>query len=530
MTWPRCCAPSSTVRENHARKDQIVTTAKATGEQDVDVLIIGGGPVGMLLAAELRLGGVPAVTLAERLTERSPHSKAFGLHARSLESLDRRGLAERFRQDCRSWSNGHFAGLDEWVDFSLLSSEHNYSLLSEQTRSERLLEEHAIAAGVQVRRGREVTMLRQDSDHVEATVTSQSGQDVVRARYAVGCDGAQSFVRGSTGIGFPGAGGKVTARMGDVILPDRGSAPMGMERTSRGLLFCVPLDDTYHRLATFDFKAGKRPTGELTMAELSASLHEIWGSDLGAHSPRWLSVFSDSACQAERFRDGRILLAGDAAHTHFPVGGQGLNLGIQDAFNLGWKLAATVLGWAPEGLLDTYDAERQPPARQVLSNTRAQIALMDPDPYVTDMRDLFTGLMRKREVNLALAEMLSGVTVRYSVTSGNYHRLTGVLAPDLKLSADYPDNSLAVLLRRGTGVLLNLGARRQVDETIREWAGPAQTQRVRHVVAACDQEPGLEALLVRPDGYVAWAADQDATDDELREGLHQALRQWFGAS
>ncbi|MCM2387223.1 FAD-dependent monooxygenase [Streptomyces albipurpureus] len=495
---------------------------------DYDVLIVGGGPVGMLLAAELRIARVRTVVL-ERLTERSPHSKAFGLHARSLESLDRRGLAKRFRDGARSWNNGHFAGLDEWVDFSALDSSHAYALLSEQVRTERLLEERAVEVTAEIRRGHDVTAVRQDADAVEADVTGPDGGYTLRARYIVGCDGGRSLVRQQAGISFPGTGGRVTARLGDVILADRENAPMGMERTERGLLFCVPLDDTYHRVSTFDFEQGKEQGDQLTMDELSASLREVWGDDLGAHSPRWLSWFTDSACQADRYREGRVLLAGDAAHTHFPVGGQGVNLGLQDVFNLGWKLAATVHGYAADGLLDTYDRERQAPARKVLANTRAQIALMNPDPYVTELRALFTDLMRKDQVNLHLAEMLSGVTVRYDLP-GPEHRLLGDFARDLELRTADGKSTLPEYLRRGNGLLLDLGGRPEVTRAFQEWSGKvAWDGRLRHVRAECDQEPRLAALLVRPDGYVAFAGDRDLPGPELRQGLDAAIATWFGS-
>ncbi|MFJ3335883.1 FAD-dependent monooxygenase [Streptomyces sp. NPDC086766] len=504
-----------------------MSTGKTERDHDFDVLVVGGGPVGMLLAAELRISRVRAVVL-ERLPERTPHSKAFGLHARSLESLDRRGLVGRFREGARSWNNGHFAGLDEWVDFSALDSSHAYALLSEQTRTERLLEERAAEVGTEIRRGHEVTAVRQDADGVEADVTGPDGAYTLRARYAVGCDGGRSLVRREAGIAFPGTGGRVTARLGDVKLADRENAPMGMERTERGLLFCVPLDDTYHRVSTFDFQAEREPGAELTLDELTSSLREVWGSDLGAHDPRWLSVFTDSACQADRYREGRLLVAGDAAHTHFPVGGQGVNLGLQDAFNLGWKLAATVHGWAPEGLLDTYDRERQAPARKVLANTRAQIALMNPDPYVTPLRELFTDLMRKDQVNLYLAQMLSGVTVRYEL-DGPAHPMLGDFARDLALHTEDGEKTLPEYLKRGTGVLLDLTGRPEIGQVYEKWgAGVSWAGRVRHVRAECGQERELSGLLVRPDGYVAWAADRDMPEAELRESLGTALATWFG--
>ncbi|PPS69260.1 MULTISPECIES: FAD-dependent monooxygenase [Streptomyces] len=515
---------SQSVPPEHSDRD--VEIAYDTGV-DFDVLIVGGGPVGMLLAAELRIARVRAVVL-ERLPERTPHSKAFGLHARSLESLDRRGLLKRFREGARSWNNGHFAGLDEWVDFSTLDSAHGYALLSEQTRTERLLEERAAEFGAEIRRGHEVTAIRQDADGVEAEVTGPDGAYTLRARYAVGCDGGRSLVRQEAGIAFPGTGGRVTARLGDVILADRENAPMGMERTERGLLFCVPLDDTYHRVSTFDFEADREPGAELTLDELTASLREIWGDDLGAHAPRWLSVFTDSACQADRYREGRLLIAGDAAHTHFPVGGQGVNLGLQDAFNLGWKLAAAVHGWAPEDLLDSYDRERQAPARKVLANTRAQIALMNPDPYVTPLRELFTDLMRTEQVNRYLAEMLSGVTVRYAI-DGPEHRLLGDFARDLELKTEEGVRPLPKYLKRGTGLLLDLTGDSLIGQVHEKWAaGVSWAGRLQHVRAECAQEPQLAGLLVRPDGYVAWAADRDMPEPQLRESLTAAVTTWFG--
>jgi 2-polyprenyl-6-methoxyphenol hydroxylase-like FAD-dependent oxidoreductase len=489
-----------------------------TRNYDTDVVVVGGGPVGMLLAAELRLAGADVVVL-EALPERSPHSKAFGLHARSLESLDRRGLLERFRDGARSWNNGHFAGLDVWVDFSLLDSSHGYALLSEQARTEELLEAHAVESGADVRRRQTVTAVSQDADGVRVAVDGPAGPYLLTAGYVVGCDGARSLVRKAAGIGYPGTGGRVTARLGDVILRDRDNAPMGMERTERGLLFCVPLDDTYHRVATFDFGATKPADEELTLDELTASMRHIWGTDHGAHGVRWLSWFTDQARQADRYREGRILLAGDAAHIHFPVGGQGLNLGLQDALNLGWKLGATVRGWAPDGLLDSYDAERQAPARKVLENTRGQIALMNPDPDVTPLRELVEKLMTVDAANKVIAEMLSGVGVRYDLGPKDGHPLVGGFAPDLTLQTADGETRVAELLRNGSGVLLDLSGGPDVAAALADWPGAG---RVTHVVATCKEEPDLAGLLIRPDGYTAWVADNGA------DGLGAALRTWFG--
>lgn len=374
-----------------------------------------------------------------------------------------------------------------------------------------------------------MTAVRQDEDGAEVDVVGPEGSYTLRARYVVGTDGGRSLVRKSAGIGFPGTGGRVTARLADVVLADRENAPMGMERTERGLLFCVPLDETYHRVATFDFEKGKEADSELTFEEFKGSVREIWGDDMGASEPRWLSWFTDSACQAETYRRGRILLAGDAAHTHFPVGGQGVNLGLQDALNLGWKLCADINGWGGEGLLDTYDEERQEPARQVLANTRAQIALMNPDPYVTQLRELFQDLMRKDQVNRHIAEMLSGVRVRYDLP-GPEHRLLGDFARDLTLKTEGGTGTLEISAPRRF-VLLDLAGRPEIAEEYGKWAAPLDwAGRVRHVVAECEDEPELAGVLVRPDGYVVWAADRSASPTEIAEGLRAAIETWAGVT
>jgi 2-polyprenyl-6-methoxyphenol hydroxylase-like FAD-dependent oxidoreductase len=492
---------------------------------DFDVVVVGGGPVGLMLARELGIARTETVVI-ERLAERSPHSKAFGLHARSLEVLDRRGLVDRFREGARSWANGHFAGLDTWVDFSVLDSSHAYALLVQQTRTEELLEAAALEVDVEIRRSHEVTAVVQDADGVTVDITGPEGPYQLRAKYVVGTDGGRSLVRKAAGIDFPGTGGRVTARLGDVILEDRENAPMGMERTGKGLIFCVPLEQGYHRLATFTFGEEKDPASELTLDELKQSMTEIWGTDYGMRDARWLSWFTDSARQADRYREGRLLIAGDAAHTHFPVGGQGLNLGLQDAFNLGWKLAAHIHGWAHPELLDSYDAERQQPARRVLENTRAQIALMNPDPDVTPLRGLFTSLMGLDQVNLYIAQMLTGVDVRYDL--GGTHRLLGDFAADLAMETPDGERKLSDLTKRGNGLLLDLAERPEIAAAREQWAAKAGWDgRVKHVVATSKEEPDLAGLLIRPDGYVAWAADRSATPEQIKTGLAEALARWF---
>ena len=315
---------------------------------NIDVIIAGAGPVGALLAAELGLAGVSTVVL-ERLAEPSGHSKAFGLNARTLDLLDRRGLLERFTAGRRTWPGIQFAGLDPWLTLDRTRTDHPYGLAISQADTESILTTRAAELGVPFRRGHTIHSARQDADSVTVDVTGPHGDYQLRGRYLVGCDGAQSTVRTAAGIGYPGTGGTAVCRLGDVVLDDPDALPPGAGphwRTATGLLFCAELQPGVHRVVTTEFGAARAPS---TLDELRASLRRVCGSDLGAHSATWLSVFTDAARLADRYRDGRILLAGDAAHSHFPIGGQGLNLGLQDAVNLGWKLAAEVRGTARLG-------------------------------------------------------------------------------------------------------------------------------------------------------------------------------------
>ncbi|MFF1479000.1 FAD-dependent monooxygenase [Streptomyces sp. NPDC058301] len=485
----------------------------------VDVIVAGGGPVGILLACELRLHGVDVVVL-ERSERPSPHSRAFRLQPRTMEMLDYRGLADRFREDRLEWPKAHFAGLSPLLDLAQLPGAHPYSLLIPQVETERLLQERADELGAEVRRGHEVTGLVQDADGVRVQVRGPQGPYDLTGRFLVGCDGGRSTVRKLAGIDFPGTPAAVTALLGDVLIDDPAELPSGVPGTTRtadGLLMCVALQAPVVRVLTTEFRPPQDGDDPVRLDDLRESIARVIGKPVAIREPRWLSRFSDATRLAEHYRRGRVLLAGDAAHIHFPIGAQGLNLGLQEAMNLGWKLAAEVRGTAPEGLLDTYHAERHPVARRVLQETRAQLALMNPDPRTDPLREVFGELLALPEVNAHLSALVAGTDVVYP-PGPDAHPWVGRSAPELTLKSDDGHGRTAELLRTGRAVLLDLTGRGAFDDIARQWSG-----RVDVVRAATLQEEAAEALLVRPDGHVAWAGAAAATPELLT-----ALRTWFG--
>ncbi|WP_189303234.1 FAD-dependent monooxygenase [Streptomyces albospinus] len=498
------------------------------GREHFGVVIAGGGPVGLLLAGELRLHGIATLVL-EQAPQGQGEPRTLSLHARTLESLDRRGLLTDFtaaqdsvpgladyrRQLNDHGARGHFAGIYQ-LGRNAAEAEQPHGLTLPREVVKELLGKRAEGLGAVVRHGQEVTGLEQDGDGVTVTVRTEDGSYPVRADFLVGCDGGRSTVRKSAGIAFPGTGPSVVARMGRAVFEVEGGGelPIGWERTDGGWYMRMPDG----RVAVTEWEVPDDLESPVTVAELAESIHRVTGLRVTLSDPEYVTRFTDSARQASSYRAGRVLLAGDAAHVHFPAGGQGVNLGMQDAFNLGWKLAAECRGGAPEGLLDSYGAERHPVAARVLHNTRAQVALMRPGPQVDALREMFVDLMGIDGVNTYLSEIIYGTGIRYG-SAPDDHPLVGTFARDLPLTTPGGPTRLAELLRSGRPLLLGLnGGGSAVLDAAAPWS-----DRVERVRAEAER-PYATALLVRPDGYTAWAAEGAVDTRSLRA----ALTAWCG--
>jgi len=472
----------------------------------IEVAVVGGGPVGMWLAAELHRGGVRPVVL-ERRAERSPHSKALTLYPRTIELFAMRGIAGRWLDEGTQVPSSHFAMLTSRLDFSHLDTRFPFTLFLPQVRTEQLLEEHLASLDVPYLRDHAVTGLRQDADGVDVDVMTPSGPQVMRAAYVVGCDGGGSAVREAAGIGFTGSRPTWSNVMGDVELTD---PPQGRALTLNlpgGSMYVLALGGGRYRLVTVDHATlYDRTEGPVTADELRASALRLAGTDYGLRETpdAWLSRVSNATGQADSYRAGRVLLAGDAAHIHYPAGGQGLNLGLQDATNLAWKLAATLRGWAPGWLLDSYQAERHPVGLEVVEDTLAQCALLaNTTREGVALRDRFNRLLATHSsLNRELAVRLSGLGVCYP---GGGRRV-----PDLALRGGTAA-SVFRLLAGARFVLLGLGGDHGSGEPAGCMAGAAAGYSGRLEVATAslaeDREDwtDVRAVLIRPDGYVAWS-------------------------
>ncbi|MEV5966959.1 rifampin monooxygenase [Kribbella sp. NPDC051952] len=473
----------------------------------IDVIIAGAGPTGMMLAIELRLRGVQVVVL-ERDPAPTGHVRALGIHVRTIEMMDQRGLLEQFLANGQQYPmDGHFAGIPAPRPVQL-NTTYQYTLGIPQPVTERLLTERAVELGTEIRRGTSLTGLSQDDDGVTADLADGTQ---LRSRYLVGCDGGRSTTRKLLGIGFPGEPASTEWLTGEleVGVTAEEVATVVTEIRKKNLLFGVGPSGTEGLFRAVVPAAEVAEDREIppTLEELKQQLQVYAGTDFGIHSPRWLSRFGNASRLAEQYRSGRVFLAGDSAHVHPPIGGQGLNLGVQDAFNLGWKLATTIDGSAPDGLLDSYQAERHPVATAVLDIVRAQTELMTTEPGPQAVRRLMTELMGFEDAHQYLVERITGIGIRYDF--GDEHELVGRRMRDLELA----DGRLYERMRDGRGLLLDPAGKLSVE---------GRADRVDHVVDVSEQL-AVPAALLRPDGYVAWVGDDQAELDEQ-------LARWFGAA
>ncbi|MFD0364043.1 FAD-dependent monooxygenase [Nocardia sp. GCM10030253] len=490
--------------------------------ETTDVVIAGAGPTGLMLAYELRLAGVE-VALLDGLPARTGESRAGGIHARTMEILDQRGLLDGLLPQGRTLQAGHFGGLP--LDFSDFDTRYPYMLAVLQSVFEREIDRCATELGASVRWGSPVVGFRQDATGVEVEVGGPDGPRRIRAAYLVGCDGGRGAVRKLAGIDFAGTDATMTGMIADVELADPPAQPFFSHRRGAGDFSAIQFEPGWYRLVVQRHDRVLQRGTELTFEDFRDNFVEIAGTDFGMHSPRWVTHYGDAARQADRYRIGRVFLAGDAAHIHYPAGGQGQNLGVQDAVNLGWKLAATLRGNASDELLDTYETERHPIAARVLHNTRAQTALSRSGSHTDALRGIMRDLIDMDQVRQRLGLMITALDIRYDIKAD--HPLSGRRVPDADLTSSGGNTRVHALLRTGRPILLVLNgndvpAVPQWHDRIQIVSAEGHTDH--WTVPGVGDIPTPAAILLRPDGYVAWATDEPTT-----AGLTDALTTWIGA-
>jgi 3-(3-hydroxy-phenyl)propionate hydroxylase len=480
------------------------------------VVIAGGGPTGLMLAGELALAGIDVVIVERRASQDLDGSRSGGLHSRTIEVLDQRGIADRFLAEGQVMQIQGFVGIP--LDIGDFPTRHNYGLALWQADFERILAAWVSELAVPIHREREVTGFAQDDTGVDVELSDGHS---LRADYLVGCDGGRSVVRKAAGIDFVGWDATTSWLIAEVEMDEEPQLGMRREGGGIGPVNRVEGGGPFRVVLT---EQHVDHIGEPTLQDLSEALIVAYGTDYGVHSPTWISRFTDMTRQAASYRHGRVLVAGDAAHVHPPQGGQGLNTGVQDAVNLGWKLAQVVNTTSPESLLDTYHAERHPVGARVLHNTMAQVALSSPDDRHQALRDTMSELLSLDEPRRRIAAMLSGLDIHYDLGEG--HPLLGRRMPDLDVNTADGPTRVFTLLHDARPVLLNLGAPGGFD--ISPWANRVRLIDAKHVgvweLPVLGEIAAPPAVVIRPDGHVAWAGD--LTDPELP----RALATWFGAA
>jgi 2-polyprenyl-6-methoxyphenol hydroxylase-like FAD-dependent oxidoreductase len=489
------------------------------------VVIAGAGPTGLMLAGELALAGIDVAIVERRATQELVGSRAGGLHARTIELLDQRGIADRFLAQGQVAQVAGFGHIR--LDISDFPTRHNYGLALRQRHIERLLADWVGELSVPIYRGTEVTGFAQDETGVEVAL---SGARSLRAEYLVGCDGGRSLIRKAAGIDFVGWDATMSSLLAEVETAEK--PQLGIRRDALGVHAFSRLEYEirngeviYKDEGPLLVMVSERHVGQTeqpTLGDLSEALIAVYGTDYGIRNPTWISRFTDVTRQAAVYRNRRVLLAGDAAHVHSPVGGQGLNIGVQDAVNLGWKLAQVVKRTSPDSLLDTYHTERHPVAARVLRTTMAQVALLRTDDRTEALREIASELLGMDGPRRRLAAEMSGLAVHYAM--GNGHPLLGRRMPDLDLEIADGTRRVFTLLHQARPVLLNFGEGNGVNIT--PWGDRVQSVDARYTgrwdLPVIGQVAAPAAVLIRPDGYVAWVAS------ETQRGLVEALTTWCG--